>query len=146
MHGLKPDFLKWVANDLCKPITPLMNLVAKVDFSASWTIYIIRMIFTYGERHSPRKYRTIIIGKIFDKFCDFVLEKIIRRWVELKGVEVREQVSFKEGESTLDHTLIVLTFMNKKYLQVNVFILVLLISKKLLTQSYVSSLGNTSNN
>ena len=44
-HGLKLKFIKWIANDLCKQITKLFNLMAKEEFPASWTINIIQMIF-----------------------------------------------------------------------------------------------------
>ena len=49
IHGSKPKHLKWVANDLCEPITKLFNLVAKESFPASWTINISQMIFKSSE-------------------------------------------------------------------------------------------------
>lgn len=41
IYGLKAEFLKWVAKDVCEPITMLFNLVAREGFQASWTINII---------------------------------------------------------------------------------------------------------
>ena len=76
IHGLKPEFLKWVANDLCEPITKLFNLVAREGFPASWTINIIQMIFKSDERSSLGNYRTIMLGTIFGKLYGSVLEKI----------------------------------------------------------------------
>jgi hypothetical protein len=31
IHGLKPELLKWAANDLCAPITLLFNMVRLPD-------------------------------------------------------------------------------------------------------------------
>ena len=75
IHGLKHEPPKWVANDLCKSITRLLNLVAKEGFSISWTINTIQLIFKSGERHSPGTYRTIMLGTIFGKLYGYVLEK-----------------------------------------------------------------------
>ena len=44
-HGLKHELIKWDANDLCEPITKLLNLVAKEGFLASWIVNILQMIF-----------------------------------------------------------------------------------------------------
>ena len=74
---LKHELLKWVANDLCESITKLFNLVTTKGFSASWIINIIQMIFNYGERRSPRNYRTIMLGIIFDKLSGSVDDEII---------------------------------------------------------------------
>ncbi len=38
IHGLKPEFLEWVANALCEPIMLLFNLIAKEGFPTSRTI------------------------------------------------------------------------------------------------------------
>ena len=61
IHGLKLELLKWVANDLCEPITKLFNLVAKEDFPTSWTINIIQMIFKSSERRS--------MGDLYDHYA-----------------------------------------------------------------------------
>ena len=62
---LKRELLKWATNDLCEPIKKLFNLVAKEGFTTTWTINIIQMIFEYGERHTLRNYRTIMLETIF---------------------------------------------------------------------------------
>ena len=74
---LKLELLKWVANDLREPITKLFNLVTTKGFLASWTINIIQTIFKYSERRSPRSYKTIMLGAIFDKLYGYVVDKII---------------------------------------------------------------------
>ena len=51
-NGLKLELLKWVANDLCEPITKLFSLVPKEGFPASWTININQMNIKYCEIHS----------------------------------------------------------------------------------------------
>ena len=114
IHGLKPKFLKWAANDLCEPITKLFNLVAREGFPTSWTTNIIQMIFKSGERNSMGNYRTIMLGTIFGKLYGSDLEKIINRWAELKGVRPRGQASFREGRSTLDHILTLRTLIEKE--------------------------------
>ena len=65
IHGLKLELLKWATNDLCEPIKKLFNLVAKEGFTTTWTINIIQVIFEYGERHTLRNYRTIMLETIF---------------------------------------------------------------------------------
>ena len=52
IHGLQPQLLKWVANDLCETITMLSILVAKHGFPTSWTINITQMIIKTGEIRS----------------------------------------------------------------------------------------------
>jgi hypothetical protein len=47
------------------------------------------------------------IGTIVDKLCGFILEQMIIRWVELKGVRVNGQACSREARSTLDHILTV---------------------------------------
>ena len=78
-HGLKTwDSKMGYKWPVYEPITKLLNLVAKEGFPASWTIKIIQMIFTYGERCSSRNYKTIILGAIFGKLYSFVLEKQLK--------------------------------------------------------------------
>ena len=55
IHGLKAEFLKWVANDLCEPITKLFNLVASEGFPTSWTTNIIQIIFKSSKRSTLQK-------------------------------------------------------------------------------------------
>ena len=55
-----------------------------------------------------------MLGTIFGKLYDTILEKIISRWVELKGVRVRGQAGFGEGRSTLVHILTLHTLIEQK--------------------------------
>jgi hypothetical protein len=71
-----------------------------------------------------------MLGIIFGKLYGCTLEKIISRWVELKGDKVRGQACFKEGIFSVDHILTLCLLLNKSYLQVYVSIQVLLSSKK----------------
>ena len=61
IHGLKPKLLKWVANNLCEPITQPFNLVVKEGLLASWIINII-------SSNLVKDYRAIMLGTIFGKF------------------------------------------------------------------------------
>ena len=76
IHGLKPQFLEWAANDLCEPITKLFHLVASEGFPASWTTNIIQMIFKSIKRSTLGSYMTIMPGIVFGKLYGTVLEKI----------------------------------------------------------------------
>ena len=80
IYGLKLEFLKWVAIDLCEPITKLFNLVAREGFLASWTTNIIQMISKSSQRNSLGNYRTAMLGIIFGKLYDSVLELFFVWW------------------------------------------------------------------
>ena len=68
-----------------------------------------------------------MLGTIFAKLYGFILEIIMIRWAELKGVRARGQESFSEGRSTMHHILTLHTLIKHKYLKVNVSIPILLI-------------------
>ena len=55
-----------------------------------------------------------MLGTIFGNLYGSVLEKIISRWAELKGVRARGQAYFREGRSTLDHILTLRTLIEKE--------------------------------
>ena len=55
-----------------------------------------------------------MLGKIFGNLFDFILEKIISRWVELQGVNARGQIGFRVGRSTLDDILTLCTLIKEE--------------------------------
>ena len=74
LHGLKPELVEWVANDLCGTIIKLFNLVDEEGFMTLWVINIIQKIFKYYQRSSLRDCRIIMLGTFFGKLIDFDLE------------------------------------------------------------------------
>ena len=71
----------WVSKIGCKwsmwTITKLFELVAKEGFLASWIIIIIQMIFKFGEKHSQRNSKTIVLGTMFGNLYGSNLPKKI---------------------------------------------------------------------
>jgi hypothetical protein len=77
IHGLKLEFLSWVAHDLYEPIRKPLCLVVKEVFPGLWTINIIQMIFKSWDRCFPRNYMNNLgnnlettLGKLYDLFLE----------------------------------------------------------------------------
>ena len=79
-----------------------------------WSSSFVMPIYKKGERNDLANYRPIrlldVIGKHYTKHLLLKLEE----WVIEYNLLAPEQISFREGHSTLDH-IFVLNHLNNKY-------------------------------
>ena len=111
--GIPNEIIKAGQYELATILTKIFNVIMlSGQFPDSWATSLIKPLFKGGSPHKPSDYRGISLSSCMGKLFCSVLNQRLVDYMNSNNIYKANQIAFREGSRTSDHTFVLGTNIN----------------------------------